>query len=57
MKEIEKLENKYIERFGSMFPNIDISEEYEKEIILECLKQGKDAYELGYFTLDPNTLY
>ena len=57
MKEIEKLENKYIERFGSMFPNIGISEEYEKEIILECLKQRKDAYELGYFTLDSDTLY
>ena len=40
-----------------MFSNIGISGKYEKEIILECLKQGKDAYELGYFTLDPDILY
>ena len=57
MKEIEKLENKYIERFGSMFPNIGISEEFEREIILDCLENGKDAYELKYFDLDPNILY
>lgn len=52
MENIQDLENKYLEKFGDLFPNIGISKEYEKEIILECLAQNKDAYELGFFNLD-----
>lgn len=49
---MEKLENEYIARFGDLFPNMGISREYEKDIILTCLDKGKDAYELGYFDLE-----
>lgn len=49
---MKKLENEYIARFGDLFPNMGISREYEKEIILTCLDKGKDAYELGYFDLE-----
>lgn len=52
MENIKDLESKYVEKYGDMFPNIGISEEYEREIILECLAQGKDAYELGFFNLE-----
>lgn len=52
MKDLRQMEEAYIERFGDLFPNISISKEYEKEIIEACLKQNKDAYELGYFDLD-----
>lgn len=52
MKTIKELENEYIDRFGDLFPNMGISREYEKEIILTCLAKGKDAYELGYFDLE-----
>ncbi|MDU5470903.1 MAG: serine/threonine protein phosphatase [Peptoniphilus harei] len=49
---MEKLENEYIARFRDLFPNMGISREYEKEIILTCLDKGKDTYELGYFDLE-----
>ena len=52
MKDIKELENEYIDKFGDLFPNIGISKEYEKEIIVNCLSKGKDAYELGYFNLE-----
>lgn len=52
MKDVKELENEYIDRFGDLFPNIGISREYEKEIILTCLDKDKDAYELGYFDLE-----
>lgn len=52
MENIKDLERKYVEKFGDMFPNIGISEEYEREIILESLAQAKDAYELGFFNLE-----
>lgn len=52
MKTIKELENEYIDKFGDLFPNMGISREYEKEIILTCLAKDKDAYELGYFDLE-----
>lgn len=52
MKNIKDMKSKYVEKFGDMFPNIGISEEDEREIILECLAQAKDAYELGFFNLE-----
>lgn len=57
MKTIEQLENEYIERFDGMFPNISLDETKEREIILKCLEEDKDAYELGFFTLENNVLY
>ena len=52
MKSIKDMKSKYVEKFGDMFSNIGISEEDEREIILECLAQAKDAYELGFFNLE-----
>lgn len=57
MKNIKQLEKEYIERFDDLFPNIGLSEAKEREILLKCLKEDKDAYELGFFTLENNVLY
>lgn len=54
---IIQLENEYIEKFGDLFPNIGLDAEEERKIILKCLEEDKDAYELGFFTLDNNILY
>lgn len=54
MKKIVDLRNEYIEKFDDYFPNMGLSEDKEVEIIEKCLKEGKDAYELGYFKLDGN---
>lgn len=48
IENIKDLESKYVEKFGDMFSNIGISEEDEREIILECFAQGKDSYELVF---------
>lgn len=50
--DLNTLRSKYLEKFDDYFPNIGISKEYEKVIILNCLSKGKDAYELGYFNLE-----
>lgn len=50
--ELENLREKYIELFDDMFPNISISEGTEREILERCIKEKKDAYELGYFSLE-----
>lgn len=57
MKKIEDLRNDYIEKFDDYFPNMALSEDKEVEIIEKCLKEGKDAYEVGYFKLDGNIMY
>ena len=57
MKKIEYLRNDYIEKFDDYFPNMALSEDKEVEIIEKCLKEGKDAYEVGYFKLDGNIMY
>lgn len=41
---------KYNKRFGDGFPTIAFTEERAVEIMLECIKKDKDAYELGYVT-------
>lgn len=56
-KYIIQLENEYVERFGDLFPNMGLDGEEEIKIILKCLKEDKNAYELGFFTLDKNVLY
>lgn len=40
----------YNKRFDGGFPTISFTEERAIEIMLECIKKGKDAYELGYVT-------
>lgn len=56
-KYIIQLENEYIERFGDLFPNMGLDGEKEIKIILKYLEEDKNAYELGFFTLDKNVLY
>lgn len=57
MKNIRQLEKEYVERFEDLFPNISLDEREERKIILKCLEEDKDAYELGFFTLENNVLY
>ena len=52
MNSIEELRELYREKFDDNLPNMTISEDYEIEIIKKCLKEEKDAYELGYFDLN-----
>ncbi|OFK79770.1 hypothetical protein HMPREF2800_05220 [Anaerosphaera sp. HMSC064C01] len=47
-KYIIQLENEYVERFGDLFPNMGLDGEEEIKIILKCLKEDKNAYELGF---------
>lgn len=57
MKNIRQLEKEYVERFEDLFPNISLDEREERKIILKCLEEDKDAYELCFFTLENNVLY
>ena len=52
MNNIKKLRELYRDKFDDNLPNMTISEDYEIEIIKKCLKEEKDAYELGYFDLN-----
>ena len=52
MNNIEELRELYREKFNDNLPNMTISEDYEIEIIKRCLKEEKEAYELGYFDLN-----
>ena len=52
MNNIEELRELYREKFNDNLTNMNISEDYEIEIIKRCLKEEKDAYELGYFDLN-----
>lgn len=58
---IDECLDMYIEKFNDGFPMFQIGRTIPKEkvieIIKECLKQGKDAYELGYVTDDLDVLY
>lgn len=49
---IDKLLDDYYMMFDDTFPTwqLDLNE----DIIKDCLKQGKDVYELGYLELDDN---
>ena len=54
---LEKLQKEYIKKFKDGFPNINMSNKREIEIIKNCLEKEKDAYELGYFDLHSNKKY
>lgn len=51
-RSIDKLLDDYYMMFDDTFPTwqLDLNE----DIIKDCLKQGKDVYELGYLELDDN---
>lgn len=53
----KELRKKYIDKFNDYFPNIKMSQERELEILKNCLKREKDAYELGYFDRYSDKLY
>lgn len=59
--QLEKLMFDYLKRFGDGFPSFQImasrTDEETIEIIEECLKKGKDAYQLGYCTIDLEVSY
>lgn len=57
MKKIQVLRKEYEDMFDDYFPNILISAEDELEILEACLESKKDAYEMGFFSLDPNIIY
>ena len=49
---IDKLLDDYYMMFDDTFPTWQRG--LNEDIIKDCLKQGKDVYELGYLELDDN---
>ena len=49
---IDKLLDDYYMMFDDTFPVYQLG--LDEDIIKDCLKQGKDVYELGYLELDDN---
>ena len=49
---IDKLLDDYYMMFDDTFPTYQLG--LDEDIIKDCLKQGKDVYELGYLELDDN---
>ena len=51
----------YTERFGEGFPTVPLawgrSDADVVEIIDKCLTAGKNVYDMGYLTLDPDVKY
>ena len=51
----------YTERFGEGFPTVPLawgrSDADVVEIIANCLTAGKNVYDMGYLTLDPDVKY
>ena len=58
---LDKLLEEYIDKFGEGFPTYQVlrdkTEEESIKIIQECIDKGKDAYELGFCTLDDDIEY
>lgn len=52
---------KYAKKFGDGFPTIPLARgRSDQEVIMiidECLSKGKDVYELGYVSNDPDIDY
>ena len=49
---IDKLLDDYYMMFDDTFPTYQLG--LDENIINDCLKQGKDVYELGYLEVDDN---
>lgn len=60
-EQFDELLGAYIDKFGEGFPTYQICRgrtiEESVEIIRECIAKEKDAYELGYCTLDEDVYY
>lgn len=53
--------DKYYDKFGEALPMYQIArtrtDDEVIDVIKDCLKQGKDVYELDYCTLDEDVMY
>lgn len=49
----------YFDKFGDGFPTMEINVTDDEciKIIDECIKKGKNVYELGYVTLNDDIYY
>lgn len=60
-KEVEEAIKLYDETFEDAFPTIpllmDIPDDEVIEMINKCVVEGRDVYEMGYLSLDPNIVY
>lgn len=60
-EELDRLTLKYAETFEEGFPSFQVFRGRETqeciEIVQRCLRENKDAYELGYATLDEEVEY
>lgn len=60
MEELNDALKLYEKTFDDSFPMFSMSGSPPKEvieIINKCVKENKDVYDLGYLTLDNDTLY
>jgi hypothetical protein len=53
--EIDELLDDYLMMFDDTFPSWQLG--LDKDIIKECLRQGKTAYELGYLDDNEDIIY
>ena len=60
-KEVEEAAKLYDETFEDAFPTMpflrDMPDDEVIEMINKCVAEGKDVYEMGYLSLDPNIVY
>ena len=56
MAELEDVMEKYFNVFGDCFPTIPLawgrSKEELKAMVERCIKENKDAYDMGYLKLE-----
>ncbi|WP_288895116.1 hypothetical protein [uncultured Megasphaera sp.] len=61
MAEIDKAIELYEKTFDDSFPTIPVLTDKSKievmEIINKCISEGKDVYDMGYLSLDNDSIY
>lgn len=61
MAEIDKAIELYEKTFDDSFPTIPVLTDKFKaevvEIINKCISEGKDVYDMGYLSLDNDSIY
>ncbi|EFD94423.1 hypothetical protein HMPREF0889_1407 [Megasphaera lornae] len=61
MAEIDKAIELYEKTFDDSFPTIPVLRDKSKievmEIINKCISEGKDVYDMGYLSLDNDSIY
>ena len=61
MKELDKALELYEKTFDDSFPTIPLLMDKSKtevvEIINKCISEGKDVYDMGYLSLDNDSIY